>query len=74
MNGSLTYVLIRLSPSQQSCLPTYRQVQRGGCNTCLYLAFPIEGEAGGGVYICLYLAGLASVVFFYLSQGKAWVI
>ena len=25
-------------------------------------------------YVCTYLAGFASVVFFYLSQGKAWVI
>ena len=44
MKGSLTSVLTRLSPSQQSCLPTYRKVQRGGSNTCLYLAFPIESE------------------------------
>ena len=42
--------------------------------TCLYLVFPIEGETRGGFYICLYLAGFASVVFFYLSQGKGWVI
>ena len=67
-------MLIRLSPSQQSCLPTYRKVQRGGSNTCLYMAFPIEGETRGGFYKCLYLAGFASVVFFYLLQSKAWVI
>ena len=63
MNGSLTYVLSRLSPSQQSCLPTYRKVQRGGSNTCLYLAFPLEGEARGGFYRCLYLAGFVLSCF-----------
>ena len=63
-------MLTRLSPSQQSCLPTYRKVQRGGSNTCLYLlVFPIESEKYG-FYMCLYLAGFASVVFFHLSQGK----
>ena len=56
-------MLIRLSPTQQSCLPTYRKVQRGGSNTCLYLAFPTEGETRGGFNICLYLAGFASVMF-----------
>ena len=73
MNGSLTNVLARLSPSQLSCLPTYRKVQRGGCNTCLYLVFPIESGKRKKVW-CLHIAGFASVVFFYLSQGKAWVI
>ena len=54
MNGSLTYVVIRLSPSQRSCLPTYRKVQTGGGNTCLYLAFPIEGEANVVfTYVCI---------------------
>ena len=67
-------MVIRLFPSQQSNRPTYRKVQTGSSNTCLYLAFPIEGEARGGFYICLYLAGFASVVFFHLPQGKAWVI
>ena len=66
-------MLPRLSPSQLSCLPTYRKVQRGGNNVCLYLVFPIESEKNG-FYMCLCLAGFASVVFFYLSQGKAWVI
>ena len=66
-------MLTRLSPSQQSCLPTYRKVQTGGSNTCLYLVFPIESEKRGGFHICLCLAGFASVVFFYQSQGKARV-
>ena len=62
MKGGLTYVLTRLSPSQQSCLPTYCKVQRGGSNICVYLAFPIKGGQRRGFYICLYLAGFASVV------------
>ena len=56
-------MLTRLSPSQQSCLPTYHKVQRDGSNTCLYLVFPIESEKKGGFYICLCLAGFASVEF-----------
>ena len=52
MKGGLTYVLARLSPCQQSCLPAYCKVQRGGNNICLYLAFPIKGGKGRGAYIC----------------------
>ena len=42
MKGVLTYVCTWLSPSQLSCLPSFRKVERGGSNMCLFLAFPLS--------------------------------
>ena len=31
-----------LSPSQLSCLPTFRKMRKGGFNMCLFLVFPLS--------------------------------